>query len=414
MLSIFKVLRDACFIDIFDLNWDISSEDINQVRLTKSGKYGFFEGVARYFYHIITSVLYLKFSISTFKEKVIILSGTKNQLRALSKLKNIGELVEFGTYSNSLRNNSFEAYPYLVSLIFVPVYFFKLVTERNAFKRKMLICRADRYIFSYGLYTFYSYVMNSRNTNLIILANDHSVWQRCALLVAQSKKIKVAYVQHANVSEYFPSLNFDYAFLDGKYAESVYKVSPKCKVYKVGCLRFEDFYFHNENVNITKRTGLLICFNKTDTEEEIFRVVNECINKFKGEIGIRFHPSDSRSSNYSVLMAQSNITNETHSDLGHVLGKYAYCYAGMSSIFLEASLSGMKCFTISSEYYDYYGFQRDKIIRVFQSWDDLDFASLKESVQEASYLYNCYQIDDGNVISPSNSIKKILRADGCI
>lgn len=76
-----KTVRKLLKLDIFDLNWDISSREINQVESTNSGKYGIFEGLGRCFIHIVNSMRYLKFNTSGFNNKIVIICGTRNQAK---------------------------------------------------------------------------------------------------------------------------------------------------------------------------------------------------------------------------------------------------------------------------------------------------------------------------------------------
>lgn len=131
-----KTVKKLLKLDVFDLNWDISSREINQVESTNSGKYGIFEGLGRCFIHIVNSIRYLKFNTSGFNNKVVIICGTRNQASALNNIKDIGNVIEFGNISNKRGNNSFEAIPYLISLAFIPLLLFKIVSEKDEFRKK--------------------------------------------------------------------------------------------------------------------------------------------------------------------------------------------------------------------------------------------------------------------------------------
>ncbi|MFH4621119.1 hypothetical protein [Vibrio furnissii] len=269
----YNLIKDTLKLDIFNVNWDVSSKKINQVELTSSGKYRLLEGVGRFLYHVFSSIFYFKFAISPLKESVILFSGTPNQTNALNKLCSMGELLEFGNQGNYRGNRSYEAWPYLLSFIFIPVIIWKYISEKDSFRRRMILCRFDRYIFSYGLYMFFRITLNSKKTRLIIVSNDHSVWQRSILFAAKKNGIKVAYVQHANVSDVFPALDFDYAFLDGTHAKECYLSSESAKVYRVGCLRFEDLFLNLKGIH-NSRDGILLCFNKIDSEDVINKIVD--------------------------------------------------------------------------------------------------------------------------------------------
>jgi len=405
------LIRSLINLDIFDVNWDVSSKEINQVELTGSGKFGVFEGAARFFLYILKSIFYFKFNISTFKSRVLRVSGTSNQSKALSRLSSLGELIQIGNISDNRNNNSFEAVPYLISIVFFPLYLWKVISEKDKFKRKMLLCRMDRFIFSYGLFFFFHLVMNKQNTKLIIISNDHSVWQRTLILVARSKGIAVAYVQHANVSSLFPRLSVDYAFLDGQHACNAYAKEAYCKVIRVGCLRFENYKSFKTEPETTARKGILLCFNKVDSDKMIVDTLNNVNRIISSDqvIGVRFHPADNRTQLFKNEQINISFVDETQKDLDDVLSRYEYCFAGVSSIFLEASLANLYCFSVRDIFFDYFNFEVDGIVKVFPCWQSVELSSVKNTRLNATLLYNSCEDYLKNIELPSDRINCVLK-----
>jgi len=408
----YKLLKEIFKLDTNDLNWDISSEKINQLSLTSSGKYGLFEGVLRLLYHLSKSILYLKASLVISNSEVLLFSGTKNQSLALEKLKfdSVTKHIKFGNQSNKFKNNSYELYPYLLSLLFIPVFIFNYFTESSKFKRKIMLCRLDRYLFSYGLCFFFYMTLNPKKTKLVIMSNDHSVWQRSLLHIAALKNVKTAYVQHANVSPLFPKLTFDYAFLDGNYAKNTYKVG-NCKVFMVGCLRFEDII--DDSRIEYKKTKVLLCFNRIDSKKKISEVINFFI-KAKIAFDVRLHPAEHRKDLIKIISESEGYEDVTSSNLSNILKTYTYCFSGTSSIFLEASLCGLKCFSIDDLYDDYYGFQKDGIVKVFPNLSSIDLQAIESTANKSRFLYHCSDTEVEHLIYPSKRIKHILENDGVI
>jgi len=408
-----KTVRKLLKLDIFDLNWDISSREINQVESTNSGKYGIFEGLGRCFIHIVNSMRYLKFNTSGFNNKIVIICGTRNQASALNNIKDIGNVIEFGNISNKRGNNSFEAIPYLISLAFIPLLLFKFVSEKDEFRKKLLKCRFDRYLFSYGLVVFFLFVIKKEKNKLIIVSNDHSVWQRAIMFAAKTNGVKIAYVQHANVSEKFPPLDFDFAFLDGCYSKNTYKIKERCVAVKVGCVRFEGFQSILNNTEKPLSGDILVCFNRTDTDSQIKDVIKNIRTKlsFNQKIGVRLHPSDNRGELLLKIKEEMNIVfyNETKAELDNVLSRYSYCFAGVSSIFLEAALSNLKCCSVSNVFSDYYNYEKDGIVTVFPSWEDFELSKVPNRKDVAKQLYDSCESNLVEIPKPSLRIKYILR-----
>ncbi|MCC4775172.1 hypothetical protein AB4077_06605 [Vibrio cyclitrophicus] len=404
------MLKKIYELDIFDLNWDISSKDINQVEITSSGKYDLFEGIVRYFYHMIKSIFYFKFNIHPFDRKVVLFSGTKNQCLTVEKLKFDCEFrhVKFGNQTSYKGNNSFEALPYIISIFFLPFYIKSYYKEKCKFKRRIMRCRFDRFMFSYGLYFFYQLTLCEGKVDLVIFSNDHSVWQRALLKACLEKKIKTAYVQHANVSEFFPPLGFDFAFLDGKYAKSCYKGND-CKVFLVGCLRFQDFY---KNRKLDVDTTLL-CFNKIDSLFSIKKII-DYFDKNELPFNIRLHPGEQRKNVINFISEKYSKKDVSKLDLYETLSKHRYCLSGTSSIFLEASILGLYSMSIRDIFYDYYHFERNGLVKVFEKIDDINFDEIRTTNLEALSLYNF--VDDELTVfrNPSDRIRSILVYEGLI
>lgn len=405
MLDLFKKLIQ---LDIIDINFDVSSKNINQVKKLNSGKYDLVEGLFRLFYHILTSIFFLKFNLKSFDSKVLLFSGTKNQTLALDKLSNrldVG-MIKFGNQSNHFNNSSFEAFVNITSILFFPFFIVRYYKVKDKFHRKMMRCRLDRFLISYSLFLFYYFMLKEKN-KVVVVSNDHSVWQRTLIEVCEIKKIKTVYIQHANVSKSFPDLKFDYSFLDGTYAQSCYRVA-KGKVYLVGCLRFEGL---RRLAGLTKKT--LICFNKIDTEISIRKVITFFLSH-KLEFGVRLHPAESRSSVINYIENTDGVNNVSGTSLEDAFNSHYYCFSGTSSVFLDASIFGLKCFSIREMFDDYYKFEKNKLVIVFDNLVCINLNHLESLNQNSVELYNFVQKNLRGYPTPSERIAYILKRDNLI
>ncbi|MFH4621118.1 hypothetical protein [Vibrio furnissii] len=106
--------------------------------------------------------------------------------------------------------------------------------------------------------------------------------------------------------------------------------------------------------------------------------------------------------------------DESLKELSVVTQKYEYCFAGVSSIFLEASISKMKCFSVSEIYNDYYKFENDGIVKVFYDWSLIDFESIQYTDHISKFLYDSCESYLEYIKKPSDRIRYILEFEGIL
>lgn len=399
-------------LNIVDYNFDLSSEEIKQVERLRSGKFDLLEGVARYFYNLVKSLIFLQFNFFKHKNRLVFFVGSSNQsipLEKLNKKLNNTKIVYHGSYADHKYFSNAEFFSYLISLIFLPIYIYRYLRTSSLYQKKMMRCRFDRYIHTYGLFCLYSFSFKASHTKYAFFSNDHSVWSRVANSVCRLNGIETVYIQHANVSKAFPKLEFDYAFLDGEYSEGIYAREGYTKIYKVGCLRFEGEFsvFKPE-----EKQSTILCFNKLDTEEFIISLSNQLLEKVDANIlAFRLHPADRRN-NIAKKLEKLGLKNETEGSSISILSYYSFCFAGNSSIFLDASIAGCKSISYNTWFgeEDYYSFRINGIVNVFS-----DLKSLLLYVSEANdnsiEFFSIYNSVDAELIYykyPSERIMKVL------
>ncbi|MCW8328233.1 hypothetical protein MD588_05370 [Photobacterium sp. SDRW27] len=400
-------------LNIVDYNFDLSSEEIKQVERLNSGKFGLLEGLARYFYNLLKSLVFLQFNCCKHTNKVVFFAGSKNQFIPLEKLnKKIDEtkFIYHGSYSDYKFFSNAEFFSYFISLFFLPIYIYRYLKTSSSYQRKMMRCRFDRYIHTYGLFCLYGFSFKGSRTKYVFFSNDHTVWTRVANSVCRLNGIETVYIQHANVSKTFPKLEFDYAFLDGEYSESVYERQKYTKVYKVGCLRFEG------EISLTKpedKLNTILCFNRLDSEEFIVSLCGKILEKVGLQIvGFRLHPADRRV-HLAKKLESMGLKNETKGSSISSLSKYKFCFAGNSSVFLDASIAG--CKSISYEGWfgteDYYSFKKNGIVNVFCDLNLLlsYLGQIDDSSIEVSSIYNSVDPELICCQYPSERIMKVLK-----
>ena len=145
----------------------------------------------------------------------------------------------------------------------------------------------------------------------IILFNDHVAWYRAFIFAAKRTSVKSIYIPHASVSDRFPKLEFDYAFMEGDDMRKKYlEIGPtNTKMLMVGNCKF-DKYRKEESPNQIRAkdetiTRIGIAFNLMQEALEVQKLQMYLSSKLsvKIEFIIRPHPAivDKTAHYYSTL-----------------------------------------------------------------------------------------------------------------
>lgn len=245
----------------------------------------------------------------------------------------------------------------------------------------------DRFLEAHVLLPYFMRMLSVVRPRLVVMSNDHNVANRCLLVAARVNGIKTAYMQHASVSELFPPLEFDYAFLDGKAALELYArcenancVSGNVSVYMTGQKKVVTLTDKRKDAF---RVGIAV--NNLDDPVKVAQVVDSFLNKNISVI-VRLHPSQ-RPDFREVLASKYGshpdveLIGAKDEDLDQFLGRCNIIVAGSSSILLEAAIAGVASYyrnmgrvTASK---DYYGYVRNGLARPLpSSFQELDSKSV--------------------------------------
>ncbi|WP_147415817.1 glycosyltransferase family protein [Ulvibacterium marinum] len=206
----------------------------------------------------------------------------------------------------------------------------------------------------------------------ILFSNDHLIIARAMLLAAKKLSIKTYYVQHASVSEYFPPLEFSYAFLEGEDALVKYK---KCgqidsEVILVGMPKFDKYINHVNNNE--KLTTVGIPFNLLDDLEVINKLVEWLKAEYPNlEVIIRPHPGDQRDLSQ---FASYSLSDPSRENAFQFLARTDGIICADSSIHLEAALLNVYPLYYNferGEALDYYGYVRNGLVDFCKNIDEL-------------------------------------------
>ncbi len=189
-------------------------------------------------------------SYSSIKSKNFVFADTLNQLYAFQSLKmdlsisslfTISKVEEFATFGLSFGRLKKAELDVFQVLAFSRL-FFSTLFEASRENKKVLINRA---IPLYNFYSFYQTLnkaFESYSPKRIILFNDHMPLYRGILEAAKKQGVETVYVPHGSVSDKFPALDFDFAWLESQAMADTYTKcgKTKTKVSILGCKKYMD------------------------------------------------------------------------------------------------------------------------------------------------------------------------------
>tara|TARA_B100000886_G_scaffold339003_1_gene303213 strand:+ start:542 stop:1720 length:1179 start_codon:yes stop_codon:yes gene_type:complete len=234
---------------------------------------------------------------------------------------------------------------------------------------------------------------------LVIIANDHSIYNIFIINWCNINDIKTMYIQHAPVSEKFPPLRCDYNILFSKSSEHIYsKISPITVNYEI----YSDFRLINllklKSDGITNDNSILICTNELDEMDNVKNYVN-FFNKIDYTVTIRKHPADRR--DWTIVdtdLSQSSL----YEDFKY--NKIILC--NETALFLEAAVCNKLIYKCNfSLFFDNYGYLKDGLIlKQYYTPDEL-YTDIKNKY--ISYDRNKLNFYTGDLLNHKAHISKI-------
>ena len=188
-----------------------------------------------------------------------------------------------------------------------------------------------------------------RSPRYVIVSNDHSVDCRSLLAVARYLDIKTVYMQHASVSDVFPALTVDYAFLDGNAALNTYLLCEKNQPDTAKRRNHPAVFLSGQKkplkINKAKKnTHIGVATNRLDNPALII----ELVSYLSGQgfpVSLRWHPRQLADDVALFNKHFDSIPLVTLSEPGSqsiddYLSSLSHLISGNSSILLEAAISG--------------------------------------------------------------------------
>ena len=293
-------------------------------------------------------------------------------------------------------------------------YFLK---EEKSKKSKIVKCNLPLAIHGILLYEHYITFLTNNDIKYVVIFTDHSYKNRALLFAAKKLKIKPVYIPHASVSEHFPPLEFDVAFLEGEDMQSKYENIYKKWNFKhsadlimAGNIKMNTARRITNNGNNKKIIG--IAFSTLDSLKKVKELVNSLLSwkeTMDYLILIRPHPSfalsiDSIINNSNILLSDKKNENSIE-----FIQRIEFLLSGDSNIILEAALLKKKVFSfaLGEENRDSYGFVEKRICPAISTFEELkpfilnDFKNYEfneEGLQYYDYSFN-RDLDSVKIVS---------------
>ncbi|MCZ4407288.1 hypothetical protein O3Q51_00600 [Cryomorphaceae bacterium 1068] len=233
----------------------------------------------------------------------------------------------------------------------------------------------DREVFRSRYYNFYrrlgqyNYYHNAfqrsmRTVKAYIASNDHSGLSQVGFVAARRAGIPTIYIQHASVSENFPPLSADIAFLDGEDAKEKYLAAgaTKTKIHLVGSLKYDPYLKRREIDETKELVGVCIGMVYHEVDEN-FKLC-EALEKAGTPFCLRFHPLMDEAVQKSFTDRGWEISDKEEKAPDFIL-RCGSIVSGDSNILLEAIILKRQpiYFASTGVSIDYYGFVEQEICK---------------------------------------------------
>ncbi len=344
--------------ELDQVNWVSSAKDnISYLALTREFRKIAVRGLANFRHHTVINGEVLLFS-NTPKQRSI-----AEQLEQLVptdvKVSHISDKVHFSELEHDW--GKVEAYAWLLTPWVFLVNFWLRATGSKQHIRKHIYDHTR----SVGAFVFYFFLLkrNRKALKLVAYSNDHNYYATSFIRAAQVLAIPTVFVQHAQVSEYFPALNHDLSLIFGKHSLGLYsKLNPVSgTVALVGNLAYDTI------VKVpSKHTKCLgIGVGATDKIARIEAFIQIAIDA-GFDVVLRPHPAcDLLWWKSFCLSHDLKFSHSRESDIIEFFGEVERVVTSESTLVLDAAIAGKLVAIADFDWgydRDYYHFEREGLV----------------------------------------------------
>lgn len=353
-----------------DLNYATSSEDLNLMSAPRRRRSpGLIWSFARYILGFARSLSWWRDSTVGLPVSVLAPVESLNQLRVIEAIEPVPGMVSLGVALSSpscdVRFPLHRAYT--VSVRHLPAILGAFLSSSD-YEKLGWRYQGQEYALTPGFYQVAQRYLRQHQPSVVLVTNDHNMRLRAFRRAAQEVGCKTVYIQHASVSEGFPPLETDFAFLDGFDALKKYVLAgpSRTRVFLTGSPLHDELLAGARSAEVAKGVG--ICLNLLDDPKSVSALVDRLCAVAPGEVYVRTHPRDNRP--WEVMLPQASVVPARKENLSTFLSRVGIVLAGNSNVHLEAIMFGRKCMMVDlgTGFSDTYGFVSSGLVE-FQDAD---------------------------------------------
>lgn len=358
--------------DIFDLNYQFTDEKVGNLYLSDEAnpQKGIITRILSLLKHCFLSIPFKIKKHKISKNSVLFFAYSSNELKSMVPIQTSIEgscLVGQNKYKND-----FPLFiSHLLAIFFIPLVFVRFIFCNDPYLKKSFHYIFNGFCLAYAFSITLPLWLKTIKPKKIIISNQLSVYHRSLAKSAYRLDIETVFMQHASVTENFPSLkNYHIAILEGE--DSLHKYqkngSKNIKIFLAGVAKSDEYFYKINKNNTVKNIG--ICSNELDNIIEFDKLISQiCLMPNLKNIYLRPHPTDRRFDEWKAVAIKYriNFSNVRILNSFDFLSNVDLIISGNSNIHLEAiSLNVLSVFFDSiNNKYDHYGFIKNGLVDYF-------------------------------------------------
>jgi hypothetical protein len=424
----------SLYEDLLDSNHIFSSKAINVFswRVYQKKHYYYLAwGIARYFgflFRSLKTIIYLPTFFKVKKDDILVVVTSSNQYDSIAPFINqegVKAKVVIVEFNGTLRPGMLK-FPifisYLISIFLVPQTLYYYYTCKDEYIKKSFRYGFKEYCLTFA-YRFVNRIwLRLAKPRLLIILTDHQMVARDMVKSAKASGVKTLYIQHASVTDHFPPLITDYAFLEGKDAQSKYlnisKGHTDTIIELIGITKLDGTL--NRATGETAINNIGMCTNEFDD----IVIADSLIALLKSEFALtlRPHPGDPRYEQWTETAKKHGILfSDSKSQKASDFLAGVNCVVSYNCGIITESLMLNKptfSFQLSQNEFDHYGFLGHHIVDHYKKAAVLaeDIAKLRNAPNIINWKnkakYYCDTIDTPYEGRSAELVKKLLHKYG--
>lgn len=406
-----ELVRAASRLDLYDLNYEYSSERLNILGLAENNlpRKGVLVRMAAFARQYWRSALQAHGKGRIPEGAILFYARFPNELDSVRPIYSGMEGAHPIGYGSTASNNLTAFKAYTLALPFLPLVALRML-RASGYQRRSFHYSFDHYWAAYGVYLAARMWMRRWRPSALVVSNNVNSAHRTLCKAAREEGIPTCYVPHASAPRNFPPLDYTVSLLEGEYAVERYREAGPAngRVYMVGIPKHDEYV---ARVNRSARLRALgICINSLDPEKRVIELCREVRGRFPDlEIVLRPHLWVRRVATWRELarelrMGYSTVEEQNAYDF---LQRVDAIVAGESNIVLEAALMNVVplYYDFAELRLDWYGFVRCGMVQYRKVARELcdELAKAMEAKPDVRYKARPYCATIGTIYDGRSS-----------